>query len=77
VLMLALTKEAYAQVVVFCPYGNAHGGIVLGVRGVDPRSDEGGAAPVGGVMGCPVGILPLAKLILHRSLARKSVSASG
>jgi hypothetical protein len=75
--MLALTEEAYARVAVFSPYGNAHGGIVLGVGGVDPGSDEGGATPVGGMMGCPVGILPSAKLILHRSSARKFMSASG
>jgi hypothetical protein len=75
--MLALTDEAYARVAVFSPYGNAHRGIVLGVGGVDPRSDEGGTAPVGGVMGCSVRILPSAKLILHRSSARKSVSVSG
>jgi hypothetical protein len=37
----------------------------------------GGTAPGGRAMGLPVGILPSAKLILHRSLARKSVSASG
>jgi hypothetical protein len=75
--MLALTEEAYALVAMFSPYENAHGGIVLGVGGVDLGSDEGGVAPVGGMMGCPVGMLPSAKLILHRSLARKSLSASG
>jgi hypothetical protein len=77
VLMLVLIEEAYARGAVFSPYGNAHGGIVTGVGAVDHESDGGGAAPDGGVMGCPIGILPSAKLILHRSSVRKPMSASG
>jgi hypothetical protein len=51
--------------------------MVPGTGAIDPESAGGGAVPDGGVMGHPVGILPLAKLILHRSSMRKSVSASG
>jgi hypothetical protein len=75
--MLVLIEEAYAQAALFSPYGSAHGGIVPGVRIVNPEPGGGGVVPNGGVMGCPVGILPSAKLILHRSSARKSVWMSG
>jgi hypothetical protein len=71
--MLVLIEEAYAWVAVFSPYGSAHGGIVPGVGAVDPELARGGAAPDGGVMECPVSILPSAKLILHRSSARESM----
>jgi hypothetical protein len=45
--MLVLIDEAYARAAVFSPYGNAHGGIVPGVRAVDPEPARGGATPDG------------------------------
>jgi hypothetical protein len=62
---------------VFSPYGNAHGGIVPSAREIDLASVGGGAALGDGMMGCPTGILLVAKLILRRSSMRDSVSASG
>jgi hypothetical protein len=62
---------------VFSPYGDVHGSIVPVPRETDPNSAGGGAVPDGGITGCPIGILPAAKLILHRSPPRDSVSASG
>jgi hypothetical protein len=75
--MLVLTEEAYAQATGSSPYGNADEDMVPGARAIDPKLAGGGAVPGGGVMGHPVDILPSAKLILHRSSVRKSVSASG
>jgi hypothetical protein len=75
--MLVLIEEAYVQATVSSPYGNADWDMVPGIGAIDPESAGGGAVPGGGVMGYPVGISPSAKLILHRSLVRKSVSTSG
>jgi hypothetical protein len=75
--MLVLIEEAYAQAAVFSPYGSANGGIVPGVGAVDPELARGGVVPDGGVMGCPIDILPSTKPILHRSSVRKSVWTSG
>jgi hypothetical protein len=75
--MLVLTEEAYAQTPVSSPYRNANEDMVPDTEAIDPESAGGGAVPDDGVMGHPVGILPSAKLILHRSSMRKSVSASG
>jgi hypothetical protein len=75
--MLVLIEEAYAQAPVSSPYGNAEEDMVPGTGAIDPESAGGGTVPGDGVMGHPVGILPSAKLILHRSSMRKSVSASG
>jgi hypothetical protein len=75
--MLVLIEEAYARATVSSPYGNADGDMVPSIGAIDPESAGGGAVPGGGVMGHPVGIFPSAKLILHRSSVRKSMSASG
>jgi hypothetical protein len=75
--MLVLTEEAYARATVSSPYENADGDMVPGIGAIDPESAGGGVAPDGEVRGRLVGILPSAKLILHRSLVRKSMSASG
>jgi hypothetical protein len=74
--MLVLTEEAYARATMSSPYGNANGDMIPGIGAIDPESAGGGAVSGGGVMGYPVGILPSAKLILHGSSVRKSVSAS-
>jgi hypothetical protein len=74
--MLVLMEEAYPWTAVFSPYGSAHAGIVPTAKEVDPNPGEGDATPDDGVMGCPIGILPTVKLILHRSLPRDSMSAS-
>jgi hypothetical protein len=73
--MLVLTEEAYVRATGSSPCGNADGGMVPGTRAIKLAS--GGAVPGGGVTGHPVGILPSAKLILHRSSVRKSVWAFG
>jgi hypothetical protein len=73
--MQVLTEEVYAWATESSPNGNASEGVVLGTGAIELAS--GGAAPGGGAMGHPVGILPSAKLILHRSSVRKSVSVSG
>jgi hypothetical protein len=73
--MLMLIEEAYARATEYSPNRNADEGIVPGAGVV--KLAGGGAAPGGEAMGLPIGILPLAKLILHRSSARKSVSMSG
>jgi hypothetical protein len=57
------------------PNGNADEDVVPGTGVVELAG--GGTAPGGGATGLPVGILPLAKLILHRSSVRKSMSAFG
>jgi hypothetical protein len=75
--MLVLTEEAYTRATVSSPYGNADGDMVPGIRAIDLESAGGGVMLGGRVMGYPVGILPSAKLILHRSLVRKSMSVSG
>jgi hypothetical protein len=75
--MLVLTEEAYARAPVSSPYGNADEDMVLGTGAIDPESAGGGAVPDGGVMGHHVGILLSAKLILHRSSMRNSVSVFG
>jgi hypothetical protein len=49
--------------------------MVPGTRAIE--LDGGGAVSGGGVTGHPIGILPSAKLILHRSSVRKSMSAFG
>jgi hypothetical protein len=73
--MLVLTEEAYARAAESSPNGNADGGVVpcTGVVGLG----GGGATPGGGAAELPVGILPSAKLILHRPSVRKSELASG
>jgi hypothetical protein len=73
--MLVLTEEAYAQATRSNPNGNANEGVVPRVGVVELGG--GGVALGGRAMGLPVGILPSAKLILHRSSVRKSVSAFG
>jgi hypothetical protein len=73
--MLVLTEEVYPWVTMISPYGNVDGGIVPAAGEVDPNPGGGGVAPDGGVMGCLVGILPIVKLIIHRSSLRDSVSA--
>jgi hypothetical protein len=73
--MLVLTEEAYAQTTGSSPNGNADKGVVPRASVVELGG--GGVALGGRAMGLPVGILPLAKLILHKSSVRKSVSASG
>jgi hypothetical protein len=72
--MLVLTEEAYAQVAESSPNGNADEGVIPSAGVVELVG--GSTAPGGGAMGLPVSILPSAKLILHRSSARKSVLAS-
>jgi hypothetical protein len=72
---MVLTEKAYARATESSPNGNAGEGVVPGTRVVELAG--GVAAPGGGATGLPVGILPLAKLILHRSSVRKSVSVSG
>jgi hypothetical protein len=73
--MLVLTEEAYARATESSPNRNADEDVVPSTKVVELAS--GGAAPGGGVIGLPVGILPSAKLILHRSSVRKSMSTSG
>jgi hypothetical protein len=73
--MLVLTEEAYARATESSPNGNADEGVVPGARVVELAG--GGAAPGGRTVGLPVGILPSAKLILHRSSVRKSMLPSG
>jgi hypothetical protein len=73
--MLVLTEEAYAQTAESSPYENAGEGMVSSTGAIELAS--GGAAPGGGATGHPIGILPSAKLILHKSSVRKSVSTSG
>jgi hypothetical protein len=73
--MLVLTEETYAWATESSPNGNADEGVILCVIVVELGG--GGIAAGGGAMGLPVDILPLAKLILHRSSTRKSVLASG
>jgi hypothetical protein len=73
--MLVLTEEAYARATESSPNRNADEGVVPGTGVVELAG--GSATSGGGATGLLVGILPLAKLILHKSLVRKSVSASG
>jgi hypothetical protein len=73
--MLLLTEEAYARATESSPNGNVDEDVVPGTGVVELAG--GGAAPGGGATGLPVGILPLAKLIIHRSSVRKFVLASG
>jgi hypothetical protein len=73
--MQVLTEEAYARATESSPNGNVGEGVVPGTEAIELAG--GGAAPGGGAMGHPVGILPSAKLILHRSSVRKSMLASG
>jgi hypothetical protein len=73
--MLVLTEEAYARATESSPHGNADECMVPGTGAI--KLAGGGAAPGGGATGHPIGILPSAKLILHRSSVRKSMSASG
>jgi hypothetical protein len=73
--MLVLIEDAYARATESSPNKNADEGVVPGAGVVELAGS--GAAPGGGAIGLPVGILPSAKLILHRSSKRKSVSASG
>jgi hypothetical protein len=74
--MLVLMEEAYPWAAMFSPYGNVYSGIVPAARETDP-DPTGGIAPDGGMMGCPADILPIDKLILHRSSLRGSVSVAG
>jgi hypothetical protein len=55
--------------------GNADEGVVPRAGVVELAG--GSTVPGGRAMGLLVGILPSAKLILHRSSARKSMPASG
>jgi hypothetical protein len=73
--MLVLIEEAYAWATESSPNRNADDGVVPRAGVVELGG--GGVAPGGRAMGFPVGILPSAKLILHRSSVRKSVLASG
>jgi hypothetical protein len=73
--MLVLTEEAYARATGSSPNGNADEGVVPHAGVVE--LGDGGVAPGGRAMGLPVVILSSAKLILHRSSVRKSMSASG
>jgi hypothetical protein len=73
--MLVLIEETYAWEIESSPNGNADEGIVPHAGVV--KLAGGGTAPGGRAMGLPVSILPLAKIILHRSLVRKSMSVSG
>jgi hypothetical protein len=72
--MLVLIEEVYAWATESSPNGNADEDVVPGTGVVELAG--GGAAPGGGAMGLPVGILPSA-IILHRSSVRKSMSMSG
>jgi hypothetical protein len=73
--MLVLTEEAYARATESSPNGNADEGVVHRAGVVELAG--GGTAPGGRAMGLPVGILPSAKLILHRFSVRKSMLAYG
>jgi hypothetical protein len=73
--MLMLIEEAYVRTTESSPKGNAEEDVIPGTRVVELAG--GGAALGGGATGLPIRILPSAKLILHRSSVRKSVSASG
>jgi hypothetical protein len=73
--MLVLIEEAYAQATESSPNGNADEDVVPGTEVVELAG--GDAAPGGRATELPIGILPLAKLVLHRSSVRKSVSTSG
>jgi hypothetical protein len=73
--MLVLIEEAYGRATGSSPYRNAGGGMVPGTGAIEMA--DGGAVSGGGVTGHPVGILPSAKLILHKPSVRKSMSASG
>jgi hypothetical protein len=72
--MLVLTEEVYVRATESSPNGNADEDVVphAGVVGPGGR----GVALGGRAVELPVGILPSAKLILHRSSARNSVLAS-
>jgi hypothetical protein len=72
--MLVFTEEAYARATESSPNRNADEGIISGAGVVELGG--GGAAPGDRAMGLPVSILPSAKLIVHRSSVRKSMSAS-
>jgi hypothetical protein len=72
--MLVLIEEVYARTTESSPNGNADEGVVPRASVVELAG--GDTAPSGRAMGLPVGILLSAKLILHRSSVRKSVSAS-
>jgi ribulose 1,5-bisphosphate carboxylase large subunit-like protein len=72
--MLVLTEEAYAWATESNPYGNVGEGVIPDTGVIELAGDD--AAAGGGAMGHPVGILPSAKLILHISSVRKSMSAS-
>jgi hypothetical protein len=73
--MLVLTEETYAQATESSPNRNADEDVVPDAGVVELGG--GGITPGGRAMGLPVGILPSAKLILHRSSTRKSVSVFG
>jgi hypothetical protein len=73
--MLVLTEEAYARATESSPNRNADEGVVPDAGVVELAG--GGATSGGGATRLLVSILPSAKLILHKSLVRKSVSASG
>jgi hypothetical protein len=62
--MQVFTEEAYTRATESSPNGNAGEGVVLGTGAIELAG--GGAAPGGRAVGLPVGILPSAKLILHR-----------
>jgi hypothetical protein len=72
--MLVLTEEAYTRSTESSPNGNADEDVIPHAGVVGPG---GGVALGGRAVELPVSILPSTKLILHRSLARNSVLASG
>jgi hypothetical protein len=73
--MLVLTEETYARATESSPNGNADEGIVPHAGVVELAG--GSTTPGGRVMGLPIGILPSAKLILHRFSVRKSMLVFG
>jgi hypothetical protein len=73
--MLVLIEEAYARATESSPNGNADEDVIPRAGVVGPGG--GGVAPGDRAVELPIGILPSAKLILHRSSARNSMLASG
>jgi hypothetical protein len=73
--MQVLTEETYARATESSSNGNADEDVVPSAGVVDLAGD--GAVLGSRAVGLPVGILPSAKPILHRSLVRKSMLASG
>jgi hypothetical protein len=72
--MLVLIEEAYARATESSPNRNADEDVIPHAGVIRPG---GGVAPGGRAVELSVGILPSAKLILHRSLARNSMLVFG